>query len=226
MTFHVSITTYNRPRECMKTIQAVQKELKGQDFTLSIIDDGSTCDYRPVKICCAVYGYTYHRNALNNGKRKHWINTNHVFHYFRISQADYLVWLADDMQYKEGWLANAMETLEHSKAGLVNLFLDHRAYQNSWGTKPYKTDRGYFLNGIFDCTGVLTREAVSSMDWFVEPIDEKRWERKPSMSSGVGKWITHNCKLPIAIVGEQWLSHDWSRDKSKMNNDDLSRHRK
>lgn len=226
MTFHVSITTYNRPAQCLETIQAVHKEFEGLEYTLSVIDDGSTCDYKAVEVICAMHGHTYHRNALNNGKRKHWINTNHVFHYFRLSDADYLVWLADDMKYKDGWLNAGMETLKAGGFGIVNLFLDHRAYSTSWHRTPKKHQDGYFYDGIFDCCGILSKKSVSRLEWFVPFMHPKRWERKPNLSSGVGKWITVNTDLPIGIVGEQWLTHDWSRDKSKMNNDDLSRHRK
>ena len=223
MKIHIGITTYNRIDGLFDTLKMVEEEFKDFDYTLSVIDDGSS-NYKPVEVYCAMHGFTYHRNFINNGKQRHWVNANHVFHYGRINEADFVVWLADDMQYTKGWFTNAMNEMKAGKFNVMNCFLDHRAYSKNWHRSPKKHKDGYYYDGIFDCCGIIKAKALDSINWFVPPVHPKRWERNPQASSGVGRWLTHNLN-GIGIVSRQYITHDWDRAKSKMNKNDTSKHR-
>lgn len=224
MKIHVSITTYNRIEQCISTLKMVEREFKDFEYSVSVIDD-CTNSAKPLEIYCVMHGITYHRNAVNNGKKRHWVNANHVFHYARLEEADYLVWLADDMEYEEGWFVNCMNEMKAGQFLVMNCFLDHRAYCSNWHRHPKKTKEGYFKDGIFDGCGILSKKALERINYFVPPIHPKRWERNPLLSSGVGKWLTVNLDR-IGIVSSQYITHDWDASKSKMNGTDRAEHRK
>lgn len=164
----ILITTYNRLNLLKRTLKSLHKSLKNDknDLTIFVVDDGSTDGtekYLSGKKINNLY-ITKNgglRNALNHG----------LNFCFNVTKPEYISYVQDDVEFKEGWLQECIDRWEYFKHEKIGFITGHNAPEH-----PIKTQ---FTNGdILRWTCRATHMFASTKRW-------KEFGEIPDLTPGV-----------------------------------------
>ncbi len=197
--FHVFIPTFNRAENLLVLLAQLEQESAGFDVAVDVFDDASTADYSRVEewIRSAKIPVAMHRHATNRGKRGFWKTFNDAFRIMVTAPRDAMVVLQDDAELCEGFFDAVIEywsAIDDARKIAMNIqrnnLGDGQIWQAKEGTLMALRDRSIWFSGWFDGMWFGTRDTLEALSYVVHPIDPRRWDQDPLLSSGVGQQLT------------------------------------
>ena len=182
----VGITTFNRPTMLERLIEDIERDAKGFDLTIKIIDDGSSETYSRVVEKCRKRNYAFIKQA-HRGKRGYWKTVNTLYAQFMSVKFDYYYSFPDDFRLAPNYFKRSIEywnTIED--ASLIGLNTMNTGRVNPGWTHFQPEERIYggvlfTKNQWLDCHLMCTPKYFNVMRWRVPNADKWR-----AGSSGVG----------------------------------------
>lgn len=221
----VTLTAYRRPREVSDLIVSLAAALR--ESTLStfvcVFNDASDADCSAAR---ALLQEHFGENAVwldaqkNFGKRGFWRTHQMIFHAAKVSDADYLLSLQDDIELAPDFLRQLWQVWSDigradERRRVLYLFSgEDDEPEGRWHRFPRvelpaararRTD-------WFDLQAFLIdRAGLSLLRYWIAPISPLRWRRDPTISSGVGQQLTqrmagrcavYQCEPPLVSHGK------------------------
>ncbi|MCL4234345.1 MAG: glycosyltransferase family 2 protein [Deltaproteobacteria bacterium] len=197
--FRVFIPTYDRAENLHLLLTQLEREAVGFDVAVDVFDDASTRDYGCVEDWSrtAALPVTMHRNTTNRGKSGFWRTIDDTFRVMVNAPQDATVMLQDDAEICSGFfgaLLDLWHAIGDERKIAMNIQHDTRGPGHIWQAKeatPWACgDRRLWLSGWFDGLWFGTRDTMEALSYHVHPVDPRRWDKDPLLSSGVGQQLT------------------------------------
>lgn len=178
------IPTYNRPRSLTEIVQKIHK--LGDVY---ILDDCGKFDLSKL----LKYNVKLFKNPEHNGKEKFYLTVNSLFNEIVDKDYDYYFFMPDDLIPIPDFHTKAIEIWEKIKDNrktCINLFLEKSRFMTACWTsfKPRDVGPAYLTNWVDMCFMCEQRFFIY-LDYRI-PQPEIDWKLTPSMSSGVGRYIS------------------------------------
>jgi len=189
---HAAIPTFDREPMLHRLVRHILRDAQGWPITVGIYDDGSAV---PVRVPAAFpLPHRLVRLTPNHGKKNYWALANRIFADFQKTDADFLIYLADDLALEPGFfdqLLQAWRDLEDPRKGTLSFFYDtSRRGKSVWGRFAPVPAGPFWLTQWVDMAFLAPRSTLEALNFQVLPVDPARWDGKPFLSSGVGQQIT------------------------------------
>lgn len=178
------IPTYNRPRSLAEIVQKIHK--LGDVY---ILDDHGTFDLTFL----LKYNVKLFRNPKRNGKEGFYLTVNSLFNEIIEKEYDYFFFIPDDLIPINDFHLKAIETwnlIKDDRKVCINLFLEKSRFMKSCWTDFIPRDKGFvILSNWVDMCFMSTSKLLYHLNYQI-PEPDINWKITPSMSSGVGRYIS------------------------------------
>lgn len=186
--FCVVITTHNRQYMLKNLLDDIFKN-KNYKIYVVIFDDASNDVYN-----LEGYDVKYIKYVKNNGLKKLWKIIDDTFKFCKKINANYYVYLQDDLRLKENFFEESVRIFEKitddSKISLGTLMIDSQRNQPKWtGVHPIEFDE-YYRTQWCELVFICKYSFFEALEFKMVPIDPSRWNKNPNLSSGVGEQIS------------------------------------
>lgn len=186
----VSILTCDRPALLDDLLNDLDRDAGDVELELAVFEDASRADYTAVRERVERHGGSWWRSRRNYGKWRHHELVTRELGACRESEAEWFVFLPDDVRLVPHALVRAMETwsrLDDPATLTLWRLVDHEGMPNWTGRRP--VDRGAAFE-IFHVDGIYLarRELLGELGYRVPPISQAR----RGASSGVGRAMSIN----------------------------------
>jgi hypothetical protein len=214
----IIIPTYNRPNELRRLLSQIDSEAPGFEVSVHIYDDGSS---EPIYVEWPSYpniaSLSVSRSA-NHGKRRYWELVRRALSALRSTNADYFYYLADDVQLVPNFFErsiNLWDRIPDGRKVSLHLLLDQREGKPCWTSyQPHLVDTPQgkvYKSQWVDMLMMFNRRFLEELDYRIDPVDPRRWDKDPHLSSGVGMQISrrlHHRKAAMYLVTDSLLIHE------------------
>lgn len=214
----VIVPTYNRPKELQRLLSQINSEASGFEVSVHIYDDGSS---EPVYVEWTSYpniaSLSVSRSA-NHGKKRYWELVRRALSALQSTNADYFYYLADDVQLVPNFFKRSVHLwtgIQDRHKVSLHLLLDQREGKPCWTNyQPHLVDtpRGkVYKSQWVDMLMMFNRRFLEELEYRIDPVDPRRWDKDPHLSSGVGMQISrrlHQCKASMYLVTDSLLIHE------------------
>jgi len=186
--FCVVITTHNRQEMLKMLLDDIFKN-KNYKIYVVVFDDASNDIYD-----LGDYDVKYIKYIKNNGLKKLWKVIDDTFKFCGKINADYYVYLQDDLRLKENFFEESVRIFENipddTKISLGTLMIDSQRNQPKWtGVYPIEYDE-YYKTQWCELVFICKYSFFKSLEFKMLPINPSRWDKNPNLSSGVGEQIS------------------------------------
>jgi len=194
----VIVNTYNRPDQCRRLVEQLNRQSGNHTIKVVLNDDGSQKPYanklKGVHGKVKVEVFTH----VNHGKRRYWELVTKTFKQVKGDGSDYIVYTADDLTIGPEFISTAIRSFERipdrGKICLSYIMLKSSFGKSNWtGHKP----KAFVFDGVpyhwtqwTDMAFICTHRMLAQLDYRVMPIPLTRWSKDPTLGSGVGKDIS------------------------------------
>lgn len=193
----VVITTYARPDGLSRLLDDVERESPPGGLDVCVYDDATPHLGTAIEERLRARGWSYRRAAVNHGKRRWWDWWNTILEELRPSSAQLFYVLQDDMRlcdrFFERSLALWTGIADTSKA---SLYLHLSAERVELGSRCWTPVRAERAGDVVHCGWVdfqalmCDRRLFDALEWRLQPIPERRWQRRDYLGSGVGQQMS------------------------------------
>ncbi|WP_040639315.1 glycosyltransferase [Microvirga lotononidis] len=215
---HVIVPTYNRPNELRRLLSQIDSEAPGFEVSVHIYDDGSS---EPAHVEWTSYAHiaslSVSRSA-NHGKKRYWELVRRALSALRSTNADYFYYLADDVQLVPKFFErsiNLWDRIQDGRKVSLHLLLDQREGKPCWTNyqpRLIDTPQGkVYKSQWVDMLMMFNRRFLEELDYRIDPVDPRRWDKDPHLSSGVGMQISrrlHQRRASMYLVTDSLLIHE------------------
>ena len=211
----INITSYNRPDMLKNLIN----QLDGYDI---IVWDDASDNFKPTLLHDKFNILGTVIFLENYGKKKAWVKWINIFKDIKDDyyNYDYFIFLPDDFTLCDDFVNKAInlwDSIEDDKKISLSFSNPNRCLKpNFTGVEP--VDKGnVILTQWNDLAFICGKEFIDKV--IIDPINPKRWDKNPLLSSGVGSRISnyfYNKGYNQYNVKENMCSHIGNED-SKMN---------
>jgi|GEM_PF-4600002 len=213
----INITSYNRPDMLKNLI----KQLDG--YEVFVLDDNSPNPQFLYDLLNNTNKMGLCRFSKNHGKKEAYLKFTKIFNQLKrdaITFYDYFIFLPDDFTLCDDFVNKAInlwDSIEDDKKISLSFSNPNRCLKpNFTGVEP--VDKGnVILTQWNDLAFICGKEFIDKV--IIDPINPKRWDKNPLLSSGVGSRISnyfYNKGYNQYNVKENMCSHIGNED-SKMN---------
>lgn len=191
---YVLIPTYNRPNLLKKLLSNLRKQAKGYDVEYLVLEDAGKGE----DIIGADYFHI--KSKHHYGKKEFWKVINGLFQMVLWRERiDYVIMIADDMQICDNFFDRAIEQYEgikDDKKICLSLFMPKgRENKANWTcVKSTLVEFGqnkYYHTQWNDLCFIAKKDFLQALNFKINPIDKRRWDNAPLISSGVGQQISN-----------------------------------
>jgi GT2 family glycosyltransferase len=186
--FCVIITSYNR-EEKLKNLLNQISEYKDLKIFVSVFDDSSFPVYDISEF--NVFKITY---VKNNGKKKFWKIISDTYKLCKNINSKYYIYLQDDVVLKENFFQEAVRLYEKiedpKKISLNTLILENQRGKPKWTNFDPEEYDEYYKTQWTELFFISERKFFEVLNYEVEPVNNKRWDSNPYLSTGVGSQIS------------------------------------
>ena len=178
------IPTYNRPRSLLEIVQKIHK--LGDVY---ILDDCSDKDLTFL----AKYNVKYFSNEVHKGKERFFETVTDLFYLMANTEYDYYFFMPDDLIPVDDFHIKAIYTwnkIDDTRKICLNIYLDQSRYKKACWTDFIPRDKGaaWLTNWVDMC--FMCEAKFFKMIGYKIPKPSINWKVTPSMSSGVGRYIS------------------------------------
>lgn len=200
------ITTYNRQESCQRLVDSLQGL-----GDIVVLNDG--CDYK-------INGCRQYFNEVHGGKRYYWLTVKRLF--VKKGKHKYYMMLPDDFLISRSQVSRAIELWEgiaDKRKVCLNLYADRQGMKCWTNFKPVSRGSIWLTQWVDMC--FLCEELFFN----IVNIREIRyaWDRKRSISSGVGALISrqlHSKRYNLYQVKSSLVEPQESHYKSQMHDNE------
>jgi glycosyltransferase involved in cell wall biosynthesis len=204
------IFSYNREQqlyECAKEVEQFSK--------IVVIDDCSNFKIKK---------YRTLRSKVNAGRKGFYIQWQHAFNFARTNPEDIYMFCPDDaIDFDIERITKMINGLSHLDKWVINFFTDSR--DECWVKfEPKPIEIGGVdcrQIGFMDCAIITTRATLQALKFNV-PYIPAYWLRATNLSSGVGKFMSHELhrlNIPIYQAVKSLAKHN-GNDTSVMHKEE------
>lgn len=216
----VVVTTYARPDGLARLLDDLEREQPPGGLDVRVYDDATPNPDGATERRLLARGWSYRRAGANHGKRGWWRWWNAILEDLRRGAATLFYVLQDDMRLCERFFERSgtlWSAIEDRDRGSLYLHLSaERAELGSRCWTPVRAEpAGAVVRcGWVDCAAFMCDRALfAALGWRLEPIGERRWQRREHLSSGVGQQLSvraHALGLGLYRVERSLTVHDGS----------------
>jgi len=205
----IIVTTFQREKLLKNLLEDIKTETKNYNILTVIFNDGSTEPYNIMD-----YDVKYIKYIKNHGKYNYWNLINKTFKYIKNIEADYYIYMPDDVRLKPNIFSKSIEILNKIKAKnkVLNILSDkQRLGVSQWTNFKAKELKNTIQQQWCDMCFITTRNIFELLEWQILPINQNRWLKDKNKSSGVGKQISerlHQSKVQMHHIKESLIIHD------------------
>jgi hypothetical protein len=186
--FCIIINSYNRPEMLNNLVEDINKNQKDYKIIIGIFDDCSTQKTKFNQSNIKQFGM-----FPNMGKKKYYVTYNATFSFVKSINSKYFIYLPDDVSLVDNFfdeVKRIYESITSTKKICLSILTDDRVNRSHWGYRDPK-DFGEFLQTQWnDLCFICEKNFFETLNYRINAIDEKRWIKNPTISSGVGHQIT------------------------------------
>lgn len=187
--FLILITTYKREHMFCDLLRSINKEKGKYKIKVIAVNDGSNYNLNFIP----AYDFIYFKNPENFGKKGYWKTINFLYKKASLEKYKYVIQLPDDVLLCPDFFSKVsahFESIRSRKKSALNILLDeNRAGTSQWTNKPIKSFKNEWSTGWIDMC-FISENILHSLDFYIHPIDSKRWDRNKLLGSGVGAQIS------------------------------------
>lgn len=186
----VSILTFERAPALRLLLQDLEREKARFDaeIAIRIIDDASS-GYGVIRTLAQEHGYEYVRAERHYGRDEHWRLVHQEISTLRREQADYYVFVPDDVRLRPHFFARALRVWERlGDATALSLAVLRERERGSWTSMNPRQADGAIEVGWIDGLYLCRRELLELLDYRVRKITRRGWGE--SIGSGVGAQLS------------------------------------
>ena len=213
----VTVMTCERPSLCLDLLRALEAEKGDHQLRFHVFDDASQADYSEVQEFIDAREDIYLQAKNRYGKRGFFRWVGIAYSKLKDVQADYFVFLPDDMIPCQGFFDEALEawkSIRDEKKVALNLLVDEgREKMPSWtGIDPERVGN-VVHTGWVDGAIFTERRYLEALDFTVPGIPGSwsgTWKVNPRLGSGVGMVISktlHAQELKMYRTQDSLLKH-------------------
>lgn len=189
--FCIVITTYNRKDLLKLLLDDIFTYSEGYNIYVVVFDDGSDENYDYL----LDYGIKYIKYVKNNGLKNVWRIITDTFKFCKNIDAEYFVYLQDDLRLKKNFFEKAVKIYEEinddKKISLGTLTIEHQMNAPKWTNfQPLFFDN-YIQTQWCELIFICKKNFMEALEYKINPIPESRWDRNPNLSCGVGDQISN-----------------------------------
>lgn len=220
----VSIATCERPHLLIELLDDLIREAGWVDLDVAVFEDPSAIDYSDCREIVAQQGWEWHRMSERLGKIRHWELVNAELDACRASDADWYVFLPDDISLVRHAIPRAIDVwdrLDDPATLTLWRLKDHEGQPNWTGRLPVEGEHAFevfHIDGIYLCR----RETLEDLGYRVPGFPSR-----PRMlgSSGVGRGMSLHLhgkgrrmyrvprSLAVPVAGEPSIMNPKARDR-------------
>lgn len=245
------VTTYRREQSALRVLRGLFAALTKLDVLPSesfflVLEDASEADYSAVREVLfkeGPRGTMWLRASRHLGKAEFWRTYQTAFSCAKALDPDYVLFVQDDLEFDDTFLARAFELFRSLKVGdnganrpqVMNLYsASDDEPRGRWVNIPRRQVEGLPVRQTqwFDLAGfMLERSVLQELGYWVKPIRPARWEEGRGLSSGVGRQltrrlrtraVTYQCFPPLVFHGSsQSEMNPEERARRPLDNRDL-----
>jgi glycosyltransferase involved in cell wall biosynthesis len=187
--FCIVITTYERERMLKELLDDIFLNSEYKIFVV-IFDDGSKQSYDLNE-----YDVKYIKYVKNNGLKNVWKVITDTFNFCKNIDADYYVYLQDDLRLKKDFFKESVRIYEkipdNNKISLGTLMIESQRNQPKWThIYPIKFD-DYYKTQWCELVFLCKKRFFEELEFKINPIPTNRWDKNPNLSCGVGNQISN-----------------------------------
>ena len=183
---HVSVATCRRPGLLLEVLGDLDREARWVDLSVAVFQDGRD-DYSAAREFCAARGWQWHTFRHHLGRPLHWQLVNAEFAEARQSDADWFVFMPDDVRLVRHAIPRAVVTWHRLEdpATLTLWRLQSLEGKANWtGERPVQREHAtevFHVDGFYLCR----RRTLELLDWRVGKVRQRY-----DTGSGVGSRIS------------------------------------
>ncbi len=189
---HVSVATCRRPELLLELLGDLERESQWIDMSVMVFQDGLSGDYSEARGFCDERGWGWHSFRVNNGRRRHHVVVDAEFEHARKTEADWFVFMPDDVRLNRHALPKAIVTwhrLEDPATLTLWRLRSLEGLSNWTGQRPVQRDGAseiFHVDGFYLCR----RPTLELLDWQVGRV-----RPQGVTGSGVGSRISKRLHL-------------------------------
>lgn len=224
-TISIAITTYNRPEGCLRLLEDIARCCGNYRVRVSVFDDCSNVDYRKVQGFLRSKGWQWVRADRNHGKKLWWQVVSDILGRWSRDASDYFYFIQDDIRLCDDFFTRTIQQWEQiSDPKKMSLYLLRDEHRDKLGIQCWTSFSSRIEGTVertqwLDCNAFLcTSQTVQALGGKLDPISPKRWDKDPTLSSGVGRQISlrlHHGKGKLYRTLHSYVLH--MDDQSVMN---------
>ncbi len=214
----VVITTYARPDGLGRLLDDLEREAPPQGLDVHVYDDATPHPDPNIRARIHANGWNYRRAPVNHGKRGWWRWWNTILEDLEPHQAERFYVLQDDVRLCGRFFARADALFDGiADPRRTSLVLHLTAERSGLGERCWTPVRAERAGQVVHCgwvdfpAFVADRRLFEAVGWRLEPIAEQRWDRAPTLSSGVGQQLSlraHKARLRMYRADVSLAVHD------------------
>jgi len=190
----ILIPTCNRPQQLASLRDSINRKaaLFEHEQWTSIFEDteAASCEEHGIN-------YSYYMTGRRYGKENFWQFITFMFS--KLIDADYYFFIADDMELCDSFFERAISTydnIQDDKKICLSLYMpkgreDKPNWTNIVPTKVKFEGTEVLRTQWNDLCFVAKKDFFEALEYKINPISYKRWQKDPLRSSGVGEQISH-----------------------------------
>jgi hypothetical protein len=182
------ITTFNRQNSLNTLVNKILEQKKGKKFQIVIFDDGSERNYVNYN-----ENVKYIKFYLNQGKKRFWYTIDQTFKFIKEINSKYYVYIQDDLIINENFVdevTNMYENLNDNKKISLEFRTDGRVKRPNWTNFNPKNRGNYIQTQWVELDFIAERKFFEALEFKINEVPIKRWNKDPNLSSGVGQQLT------------------------------------
>ncbi|MCA9037308.1 MAG: glycosyltransferase [Planctomycetaceae bacterium] len=214
---HVIITTFDRQETLRSLLHQIEDYASLFSISVDVFDDG-TPEFLP--LASKVITVRVFQRAENGGKTAFWHLIHTALCHARSVEAEYYVFLQDDVQLCQRFFSEAVRKFEairsvDPRCECLNLLSDEsRRGRECWtGYSPRHIEvagESFFQTQWTDMVFLAGRSFLDLLQYRIHPVTAGRWRRNPTASSGAGEQISrrvHEAGRSIYQVEQSLVDH-------------------
>lgn len=219
-TIRVVVFTYERPHGLLLLLRDIYAWQGRYAVSVVVYDDASKADYSEPEEMAAALGWRFVRASEHHGKRGFWRWVSRAYGEQRRRDDDYFVFLPDDVRLCRDFFYRLCEQWvrirDPNKISLSPLY--DTGGNRGWTQRTCDVVGDVLLTGCVDMASG-PRAYLEALSYSCPPVKPTRWDRNPSLGSGVGQVISMSLRargLSMYSVRNSLVVHTGTQD-SKMN---------
>lgn len=177
--FIIGISSYSRAESLDYLLNQIHSFTNNNLFKVIVLDDFSPEKEKYSNIISKYENIIYIRNEKNYGKKLYWKSINKILENVKKHKFEWFIQLDDDFELIDNFFEVLEKMINNFKNDIIKLHLDSTSNGIRWGLTKW-VDGGTVYPKLF----------IEKINYSINEISLKRWERNAYLSSGVWEQVS------------------------------------